>query len=382
MNLFICNRIDNRNEDIYILTPNLPFGIYNDKYKLHYYKYNPKKSINLEKTLILSQNEDRKKNINNNNEESDELQIIDYPYKSQQPHNGLNESFFYNSKITNSFIDNNSGVYSCLNLNNNDGKYFGNKKAKDKNRKKKSFSFLSNSNMNRNYNESMHSDLNLEDTIKGEDNINISILKNENFNKYMNMNLKKQKMKLKNFENNIYSNSKTKSIPYYYKNNLINKNRLNMSKIENNSKIKKKLKMNEPSKKLSNKKRIKNTISQKKENIKPRIILNTSKNYKSNKKQNINNHINLRTNYKNYYNSSENNIFNYKNKSPISSRLHKTFSDNNIYNYDQRPKEIDDNKRYINDSKLIIEQIKKKIKKKMPNDNSKKGGKLLGIKKK
>ena len=360
MNLFICNRIDNTKEDIYILSPNLPFDIYNDKYKLHLYKYNQNKSINLEKTLVLSQDEDRKTNTKHNKEDSDELQIIDYPYKSQRTHNELNESFFYNSKITSSFIDNNSGVYNCLNLNNNDKRYFGNKKVKDKNRKKESFSFLSNSNIYRNCNESRYSELSLEDTIKGEDNINISMLKNENLNK--NMNLKKQKNKMKKFENNIYR--KNKSIPYYYKNNLINKNRLNMSKIENNLKINKKLKMNQPSKKLCNKKGIKNTYSQKKENIKPRIKLSTSKNLKSNKKQNINNQINLRTNYKNYYDSSESNIFKYKNKSPINNRLQKTFSDNNIYNYGLRPREIDDNKRYINESKVIIEKIKKKIKKK------------------
>ena len=363
MNLFICNRIDNTNEDIYILSPNLPFDIYNDKYKLHLYKYNQNKSINLEKTLVLSQNEDRKTNTKHNKEESDELQIIDYPYKSQRTHNELNESFFYNSKITSSFIENNSGVYNCLNLNNNDERYFGNKKVKDKYRKKQSFSFLSNSNMNnRNYNESRYSELSLEDTIKGEDNINISILKNENLNKNINMNLKKQKNKMKKFENNIYS--KNKSIPYYYKNNLINKNRLNMSKIENNLKINKKLKMNQPIKKLSNKKGIKNTYSQNKENIKPRIKLSTNKNLKSNKKRDINNQINLSSNYKNYYDSSENKIFKFKNKSPINNRLQKTFSDNNIYNYGHRPREIDDNKRYINDSKLIIEQIKKKINKK------------------
>jgi hypothetical protein len=361
MNLFICNRIDNTNEDVYILTPNLPFDIYNDKYKLHYFKYNQNKSINLEKTLVLSQKEDIKKNTKHNSEESEELQIIDYPYKSQRTPNELNESFFYNSKITNSYIDNNSGVYNCLNLNNNDEKCFENKKAKKQNSKKQSLSFLSNSNIKRNYNESMYSDLYLEDTIKGEDNINISILKNEN--RIMNMNLKKQKNKMKKFENNIYS--KNKSIPYYYKNNIINKNRLNLSKIENNLKINKKLKMNQPIKKLSNKKGIQNANSQKKENIKPRIKLSTSKNFTSNKKQNINNQINLRTNYKNYYNSSENNIFNYKNKSPINNRLQKTFSDNNIFNYDLRPREIDDSKRYINDSKLIIEQIKKKIKKKL-----------------
>ena len=360
MNLFICNRIDNTNEDVYILTPNLPFDIYNDKYKLHYFKYNQNKSINLEKTLVLSQKEDIKKNTKHNSEESDELQIIDYPYKSQRTPNELNESFFYNSKITNSYIDNNSGVYNCLNLNNNDEKNVGNKKAKDKNRKKQSFSFLSNSKTNRNYNESMYSDLNLEDTIKGEDNINISILKNEN--RIMNMNLKKQKNKMKKFENNIYS--KNKSIPYYYKNNSINKNRLNMSKIENNLKINKKLKMNQPIKKLSNKKGIKNIYSLNKENIKPRIKLSTNKNLKNNKKRNINNQINLRSNYKNYYDSSENKIIKYKNKSPINNRLQKTFSDNNIYNYVHRPREIDDNKRYINDSKLIIEQIKKKINKK------------------
>ena len=370
MNLFICNRIDKTYEDIYILNPNLPFDIYNDKYKLHYYKYNQNKSINLEKTLVLSQNEDKKTNTKHNKEESDELQIIDYPYKSQRPHNELNESFFYDSKITNSFIDNNSGVYNCLNLNNNDERYFGNKKVKKKS-KKKSFSFLSNSNMNRNYNESKYSDLSLEDTIKGEDNINISILKNENFN----INLKKQKNKMKKFENNIYS--KNKSIPYYKK-NLINKNRLNMSKIENNI-IHKKMKLNQPSKKLSNKKMIKNTNSQKKENIKPRIKLSANKN---NKKQNINNQINLRTNYKNYYNSSENNIFNNKIKSPIRNMLQKTFSENNIYNYGLSQREIDDNKKYINDSKLIIEKIKRKIKKKMVNDNFQKGGKLLGKRKK
>lgn len=375
MNLFLCNRIDNRNEDIYILTPNLPFDIYNDKYKLHYYRYNQNKNINLEKTLVLSQNEDRKSNTKHNSEESDELQIIDYPYKSQEPHNGLNESFFYNSRITNSFIDNNSGVYNCFNPNNNEEKYFGNKKVKDKKRKKQSFSFLSNPNTNRNFNESVCSDLNLEDTIKGEDNINISILKGEKFNMYMN--LKKQKNK--NLENNLYS--KNRSIPYYKK-NLVNKNKLNMSKIENNLKINKKLKINQPNKKLNNKKGINNTNSQKKENIKPRIKLSTSKNIKSNKKQNINNEINLRTNYENYYNSSENNIFNYKNKNLINNRLQKTFSDNNIYNCGIRHGEIDDNKRYINDSKIIIEQIKKKLKKKMVNDNFQKRRKLLGKRKK
>ena len=378
MNLFICNRIDNTNEDVYILTPNLPFDIYNDKYKLHYFKYNQNKSINLEKTLVLSQKEDIKKITKHNSEESEELQIIDYPYKSQRTPNELNESFFYNSKITNSYIDNNSGVYNCLNLNNNDEKCFENKKAKKQNSKKQSLSFLSNSNIKRNYNESMYSDLYLEDTIKGEDNINISILKNEN--RIMNMNLKKQKNKMKKFENNIYS--KNKSIPYYYKNNIINKNRLNLSKIENNLKINKKLKMNQPIKKLSNKKGIQNANSQKKENIKPRIKLSACKNIKTNKKPSINNQINLRTNYKNYYNSSENNIVNYKDKSPINNRLQKTFSVNNIYNDGLRPRDIDDSKRYINDSKLIIEQIKKKIKKKAVNDNFQKGGKLLGKRKK
>ena len=182
MNFFICNRYDSKNEDIYIITPNIPL----DNYKVYYYKKDDVTNLNIEKLHQFENDENNKINTSQNNEDSEELQIIDYPYPSHQTHNNLN-SFYSNnsnkSKISNSFLDNNNKFFNSSN--NNNESFYEHKIIKDLNERKHSFSCFTNSilektinnNSNNNKLYSENSDNDIEDTIKGEDNINISKLK-------------------------------------------------------------------------------------------------------------------------------------------------------------------------------------------------------------
>ena len=110
MNIFICNRYDSKSEDIYIITSHLP----DDKDKIYYYKYDSKKNIYIRKTYHILREEGKDNNISQNNEPSEELQIIDYPYQTQEINNDLNLHNSNKSKINNSFISNNTQYFNCF----------------------------------------------------------------------------------------------------------------------------------------------------------------------------------------------------------------------------------------------------------------------------
>ena len=146
MNFFICNRYDKRNEDIYIITPNFPI----DKDKIYIYKYNQFKKLNPEKTYVFSKNESKNNKTFQSFEETDELQIIDYPYQNQNRENNINSIFFDKAKMTTSFMENNSGYYYCFkNSNINDNSFKQNEIKTELNKKDKLISLVSNSNVDK-----------------------------------------------------------------------------------------------------------------------------------------------------------------------------------------------------------------------------------------
>ena len=374
MNFFICNRYDKRNEDIYIITPNFPI----DKDKIYIYKYNQFKKLNPEKTYVFSKNESKNNKTFQSFEETDELQIIDYPYQNQNRENNINSIFFDKAKMTTSFMENNSGYYYCFkNSNINDNSFNQNEIKKELNKKDKLISLVSNSNGDKTINEKLFydvSNLNEEDTIKGEDNINLTRLKMENNN----INIKKHISKIKNIPNNIYNN---KNKINTFKNNSIKKKDLNISKVynKNTSNIKGGKKVNQLNKKLSykNSKNINSYIKQK---IKPKIKISSFSinNIKSKKNKKNSNNLSLNIDYKSNkynYNSTENNIHNNK----TNNLIHKNLSEKNIFiNGYKNKKNIQNNKNLVNNSKNIIETIKKKVKKGMIDNTIQKDVKSTG----
>ena len=214
MNFFICNRYDSKREDIHIITPDIPI----DKNKIKYYNYEYFKNLSKIKTNNIS-NSENSKNISQDLEDnSDELQIIEYPYKTQQNNYNLNTFYSNKSNSNNSFVENNIGYLNCFNISkkNNDS-FYKNKIYKDLSKMKNTFSYKSNNNSENsiikqinnqisnqiNFNNSV---IDLEDTIKGEDNINISKLKMRN----KKIATKRQFNNLKNIPNRI-QNNKNKS---------------------------------------------------------------------------------------------------------------------------------------------------------------------------
>jgi len=387
MNIFICNHYDSKNEDIYIISKNIPF----DKDKIYYYIYNNYKKLALEKTLQLSKEQSKKNSISQNNEESDELQIIDYPYqpKHQQADNNLNT---YNSNKS-SFIDNNSSpYYNCFNKPKHiDESIDKNKLIKNFRRKKHSFICLSNANsnldntINNNNNKIYLESTDIQDTIKGEDNINISTfklryqnIKNKNKNPIIN-----QKNNIKS--NNIFNKNKNKTP---YQNTTIRKSSQKINKIYTHKGVntnKNIILANRPNQKLINLKGQKTTKIRKKQNIRPPINkyekFNTfHQKCKQNLNSNLKSDFSFGTDYKKnkYFYDSVNNIYNKDRINKKNNIIHKNYSDNNILINGYKDKEnyniYNNNNKYINNSKDIIDTIKREIKKEMVNHNYPKVG--------
>ena len=345
MNFFLCNQYDSKNEDIYMITPKTPF----DKSNLI-----SKKNINSIKPYKLIKIENEKNNnLSNNIEESEELQIIDYPYQSHQIYYNLNSYCFNKSKINNSSIENKKfSIFNCYNCSKNNKNYFYEDKImNDIKKMKNSFSYMSNPNFDNieNIIKNKFCDKNIDiddqDTIKGEDNFNISklnIRKNERINN------------IKNIPNNKYNNkslNKDNSIKYggfyipkIYTNNSISYNKKKVV-TERNKKYKKKIAN------LSLKDNIKS-----KENQYNHINKKITNNLNINKKDNLsfnNNYINNNKCLCNPRKSSKRNN--------LRNLIYKNNSNNNIYMNRYKEKEHYYNE-YINDNKKIIDIIKKKIK--------------------
>ena len=341
MYIFICNRYESKNEDLYIISNNTPF----DKDKIHYYKYDNNKKINLEITNHLSNEESRQNFISQKNEEeSDELQIIDYPYQSNKIHNNVNEHYLNKHKFNKSFINNNR---RHINLFNNQKNKDESKIIKKIGRKKNSFSGLSRPNFEKKINNKIYFEnrdsSDIDDTIKGEDNINISKYKM----RYKIIKNKNELNDIKNKQINIYNKNNNK-------NNLIKKNQFNINKVNTQKGI-----HNNNNKNLILQKGAKIAKIKTKENIKPRINkYNKFNSFNNFHKSGLNSFIDNK-NKKNFYDSLNNNNIYYNNKT--NNLIHKNHSDNNIIIHSYKDK--DNNKNIIN-KKGINNMIKTKIKKK------------------
>ena len=334
MNIFLCNSYESKNEDIYIIYPKSP----KDKAKIYYYNHEKCKNLNIEKAPPLTQENPKKNNYFKNNESNDELQIIEYPYKSHSSSNNIN-IYSNNSK------SNNSKYIDCL---------YKSKIMKYKNTKKRHTSLcLSNTNFNntdKNENNSENSFMDIEDTIKGEDNINIE--------KYKQRKLKnKEKINFFGFESEINKNSKIIQIEKspIKENILLNINKtMTQNKLRNNNI---KIISYPKNKKLNN------------------IILKNSNENPANKYGKIDNKPNSFNRYTSHSPNLKNNRahnnskysssnINYKNKNEIKYEkvINKNNSNNNIKNK-YKMKEIY-NKKNIDD-KYNMNYNKRKIKKKI-----------------
>ena len=355
MNIFICNRYDSKKEDIHIITPDIPI----DKNKIKYYNYEYFKNLSKLKTNNISNSENAKNISQDLEDNSDELQIIEYPYKTQQNNYNLNTFYSNKTNSNNSLADNNIGYLNCFNISkNNNERFYENKLNRDLNKMKNTFSFKSNSNSEDSIFKQINNKINLdntidlEDTIKGEDNINISKLKMRN----KNIKPKKQINNLKNIPNRI-KNNKNKS---HFKNILIQYGDLNINEFtsQNDNNINKNIIITQSKGKL-NKNVSKNPNPRKQKNK------STNKSF-SNKiiKNNINKYQNdssINTDY------ITNNCFCKTRNNNIKNHLlfHKNNSKNNFFINDYKQKESFNSKYIndiINDNKSVMETIKRKIK--------------------
>lgn len=385
MNIFICNRYDSKNEDIYLITSRIP----NEKDKIYCYKYDQNRNINLERTYHLISEESHKNNIPQKNEESEELQIIEYPYQPHQTQNSLNRFYSSLSKMNNSLINNDSDYYNCFNhtnINNNKENIEKKRMIKKLSRKKQSFSCFSNLNSN------IESQINdkisfessdVEDTIKGEDNINISKYKM----RHKNIQNRKKENNFKNIPNNILKKNIYKCP---YRNELLKKNFLNINKIktQKESNINKKIFVNKSNNILSNINYIKNMKapkSQKKYVVTPKISKKDNLNiYNRNFKDKLNSEIkgDFSSNfiYKNnkFLKDFSNNCKNKKHQNSI----YKNFSDDNIFIHGYKYKQNDNNKKSFIENKNKFNNNKRKIKKELINKKISKDGKILAKRKK
>ena len=350
MNIFICNKYDSKKEDIHIITPNIPI----DKDRISYYNYEQIK--NLKKLKYNLANSENEKNLSKEMEDTDELQIIEYPYQPQQTNYNLNTHYSNRSRGTNSNTETNIEYFNCFNNHKKNDSFYERKIINDFHKMKHSFSCFSeslldnsinNKLINKNYND--NSDIDIEDTIKGEDNINISKLKS-----IKNMKTQRNIDNLKKIPH--INNSKNRS---HFKNKLIKIGGLTINKFtcekennitknmiitESNRKLNKNVSSN--SSKKSNKYTIKNIFSNKKSGL---------------NKNNKNNALKSKTGlnpsncyYKSRNNKSEGNQKRY--------HIHKNSINNDflINNYNQK---VEYNKKIMNNNKNIIEAIKRKIKK-------------------
>ena len=343
MNFFICNHYDSQRENLYILSPKIPLN----KNNLKQFKNHFLKNLLLEEINNIDKNSISNIAITNNknSEESEELQVIDYPYIQSQPFiklgNRFSNSFKYNSSI-----DSDKSYYNCFNFDNieekNQIRMNRNKNNTDENKE----IYTDNNNTRSKFNDKFilnDSQIDIEDTIKGEDNINISKLKSL----YKNLGNKRQKHNIKIFPKNNEKGGIKKLNQIYL--NDSNKLNLNDSKYNNKTFIKKNPKINLLNKSLSKKKKM-NTAKQNTKinstNNTNEFLNTTSKIDKNNTKKNINQKI-------------------YLNESKKNSRIiNKNYSDDNkqIKNYYHKQKYGNKNNiNNMNNSKDIIISIKRKI---------------------
>ena len=175
MNFFFCNQYESKNEDIYMITPKMPFD------KNNSISNNNLKSLKNNYKLFKIENEKNNISKGNDIEESDELQIIDYPYQPHQIYYNINTLCNNKSKRKTSSVEfKNFSIFNYYNNSINNTKFFYEDKIiKDINKMKNSFSCLSNPNIDNINNSNCYKKLDIDelDNIKGEDNINISKLK-------------------------------------------------------------------------------------------------------------------------------------------------------------------------------------------------------------
>ena len=378
MNFFICNRYDSKNEDIYLISPNN--DINDDQNNLN---QEVQSSNNEENAFVIEKYKNRKKPASESLEESEELQIIEYPYKQQQ---NQFHNIFQNDKLKydGSFINNIQYFDNFININNVEENNFENKSKKDN--KNVHNHCLSNSNFERIIDDKIFSEeFELDDTIKGEDNFNISKLyvENKTFkNNLNNNNFSPMYTTEKSDNNNLYCKNycNIKSNTYAKnatkpKNHFILKNNIK-NHLKSNSN--KKINLNQN----SNQKSVHSSKSYKKEIGKMKI--NNYKDFSSYNKiiRNIKNKINSnRENASNIFNHnfSEYFIIN-KNKNKSNNRkkndnlITKNLSGNNMLI--SRNNEINNKKNNLGES-VVLGAIKKKLKKNKTNLNNLRNGKSL-----
>ena len=226
MNIFICNRYDSKKENIFILSPKSPLNKYNAKLL----KYPFLKNLLLEQINNTNKNEISNSGTNNyqNIDNPEDFQIIDYPYSTSQSNNNLGNHF------VNKFIKNDSSIYddnsyyNCFNWENVEEKNQVRLNRNENNniKKKKQINIgksINNSRININNDDKFKlddSEIDVEDTIKGEDNINITKLKFINKNK---------EVKKKAFNINIIPKGpKNNQIKNFNKSPLKNTNKSNL----------------------------------------------------------------------------------------------------------------------------------------------------------
>jgi hypothetical protein len=378
MNFFICNRYDSKNEDIYLISPNN--AINDDQNKLY---QEVQSNNNEENRFVIEKYNNRKKPASESLEESEELQIIDYPYKQQQ-------NQFYNifkndkSKYGGSFINNKQYFDNFNNTNNIEENNFENKVKKDN--KNVHNHYLSNSNFERIIDDKIFTEeFELDDTIKGEDNFNISKLyvENKTFkNNLNNNNFSPMYTTEKSDNNNLYCKNYCNIKSNTYAKNSVKPNNhfILKNNIKNNlkSNSNKKINLNQN----SSKKTVHSSKSYKKEIGK--IEINNYKDFSSYNKiiRNIKNKINTnRDNASNIFNHnfSEYFIIN-RNKNKSTNRkkndylITKNLSGNNMII--SRNKEINKKKFNLGES-VVLGAIKKKLKKNKTNLNNLRNGKSL-----
>ena len=334
MNFFICNRYDSKREKIYILTPNNSLN----KDNLNLLKYPFLRSMLSEDINNINLKDYSINNISKNSDNS-EINIIDYPY--------VNTNIGH--QLANKFKNgNHKSYYNCLNTDNDDenNQIKINNKKNQININNKIYSELKNSNFKlKNKLKLNDSEIDVEDTIKGEDNINISKLKQIKIN----FGVKNQNNNIKKVSNKIYKKGKIKS---FNKNSL---NELNINNISNDIKnipSNKKINITNSKIKLTNKTSNFNNKPKINLKIKENNILNiTSKTDKNKSKNNITKEINLNDSKKQkrliLKNNSDYNI-------PISSYEQKVIYNTNNSNYNDKKKKI-------------INSIKKKMQKGINN---------------
>ena len=244
MNFFICNRYDSKKENIFILSSKSPIN--KDNYKL---LKNPLlKNLLLEEIHNISNN-DLSQNLQNS-DKSEQLEIIEYPYTSSLSNNNLGNNFVNKFKENNNSIDNETSFYNCFSWDKIEEKNQINMNKKirfnnsNNNISKTNLNIISNKNKLR----LNDSEIDVDDTIKGEDNFNITKLKSLNKNigikKKTNINLIPKDIKfkkIKNLNNLLLNNTNINYIKYKNNNTFSikrnsDKNKFNNTSLKNKSK--------------------------------------------------------------------------------------------------------------------------------------------------